>query len=110
MIAFLRDRETSGLVAFSVVTWNHARPEILEQEGTGVVPTFRGQGLSKIVKAAMIDTLLRREPPPKFVRTRNASSNAAILAVNAALGFRSAVSETRWKVTVEAVAAYLGTC
>lgn len=56
-------------------------------EDTATVPACRGRGLARATKAENLRRLRDLRPDVERVVTRNATSNAAILAVNAALGF-----------------------
>ena len=77
------------------------------QEDTGVSPEFRGRGLGRWLKAAMLDRIVRERPGVKFVRTGNADSNAAMLGINRALGFTPYVSRCVWQLETEKALAYL---
>ena len=70
-----REVGTEKLAGFTETVWNASSPQIVHQGGTGVYPEFRGRGLGKRLKAAMLDRLLRERPDAKVVRTGNADSN-----------------------------------
>jgi len=55
----------------------------------------------------MLERVLRDRPEAKFVRTGNADSNAAMLGINQALGFKPYLSHCVWQLETEKVAAYL---
>ena len=55
----------------------------------------------------MLDRLRRERPQVCVVRTGNADSNAAMLAINHALGFRQAEGGTVYQLEVEVHAARL---
>lgn len=63
-------------------------PGIVRQEFTGVHPRARGRGIGKWLKAAMLQHVQRAYPDTRWISTENAGSNAAMLAINQALGFR----------------------
>lgn len=63
-------------------------PGIVRQEFTGVHPRARGRGLGKWLKAAMLEHVRQAYPDTLWVSTENAGSNAPMLAINHALGFR----------------------
>lgn len=108
MLAMLvRDKSNGELVALTTMSWRQHTPYLAEQGITGVLPTYRGRGIARYIKVAMLQHLLEHYPDVKFVRTDNADSNAAMLAVNTALGFRPYRSEILWQVPVERVLAYL---
>ena len=58
------------------------------QWGTGVVPEHRGHRLGLLLKATMVERLWALEPALEVVTTWNADSNAHMVAVNDALGYR----------------------
>ena len=106
---YVRERATGILAGYSEVMWQAARPTIVEQGITAVWPQYRGRGLGRWLKAAMIAKILRELPQARFVRTDNADSNAPMLKINQELGFRPYQSEIIWQVPVDQVRAYLAT-
>jgi mycothiol synthase len=101
-------RHTSGeLAGFTETFWDPENPENLTQGNTGVLPHYRGHSLGKWLKSAMIQKVLAERPVAKRVRTGNADSNTAMLAINHALGFKSYIAETVWQIEVEKIKAYL---
>ncbi len=101
-------REPDGRI--SGLTEMQYQPEqetIINQGMTGVKEEYRGRGLGKWLKAAMLLKLREEFPQVKVVSTRNASSNAAMLSINDRLGSRSHKEGTVGQITVEALEAYL---
>lgn len=74
---------------------------------TGVQAAHRGQALGKWMKAAMTLWLLDEHPEIVDVRTSNAVSNGAMLAINTAMGYRAYVRSTTWQLEVVAAARLL---
>lgn len=107
MAMIAKERGSGAFVALTTMDWRKHTPYIAAQGITGVLPEYRGRGLARYIKVAMLEHLLDHYPQVRFVRTDNADSNAAMLAVNTALGFRPYRSETHWQVPVERVLAYL---
>ncbi len=103
----VREAASGKFVGYTEVSWNSSRPLFVQQGGTGVFPDFRGHGLGKRLKAAMLDRVLRDRPDARFVRTGNADSNGPMLRINHALGFRPYLSRTEWQVETGKVLAYL---
>lgn len=64
------------------------RPRMIEQDLTGVRSDYRGRGIAKALKAASV--LWAASAGYTSIRTENAQSNAAMLAVNDWLGFERA--------------------
>jgi GNAT superfamily N-acetyltransferase len=103
----IRDNATGELAGFTVTAWNPYRPDTLMQWGTGVQPKYRGLGLGRWLKAAMLDKVLRERPQVQRVRTGNADANAPMLKINYELGFKPYKSSTVWQVEVAQVETYL---
>ena len=104
---YVVERATGRFAGYSETVWNPNRPELLRQDMTGVFPQYRGKGLGRWLKAAMLDKVLRERPQVKFVRTGNADSNAAMLKINTELGFEPYIAEALWQVELRKVLEYL---
>ena len=105
---YVSEAASGRFAGFTEVVWNPNRPQVVSQGGTGVFPEFRGKGLGRWLKAAMLDRVLRERPEARFVRTGNADSNAAMLGINEALGFQPYISRCVWQLETEKARAYLG--
>lgn len=93
----IEDTRSGELVALSDVTWHPDRAALVDQGMTAVRPAVRGQGLGKWVKAALTERVLRECPGAEYVLTGNAEENAAMLAINVALGFRPWARTVEWQ-------------
>lgn len=81
--------EPSGeLVGYTDLWYSFHRRAHAEQGDTGVDPAHRGRGLGRWLKAANLLRLLDAHPEVERVSTWNAEGNAAMLAINVAMGFR----------------------
>jgi mycothiol synthase len=101
-------RHKSGeLAGFTQMFYDPENPENLDQGNTGVVPKYRGQGLGKWLKAAMLQKVFAERPTAKHIRTGNADSNEHMLAINHALGFKPYIAHTVWQIEVAKIKAYL---
>jgi GNAT superfamily N-acetyltransferase len=96
---FVRDPH-GGVVGGTELTFEPWEPTVALQQNTGVDPAHRGKGLAKWVKAAMLERLHADRPDVVRVRTGNAFSNAPMLAINDALGFRVTATRTEWQANV----------
>jgi len=106
-VAWARERATGAYAGLTETLWNRHRPHRVDQRLTGVLGDFRQRGVARLLKAAMVERILVERPGVRYVRTDNAETNAAMLSINRALGFRSAYAEVMWQVPVERVEAYL---
>ncbi len=104
---YLTEEATGRYAGFTEVMWNPNRPMILEQGFTGVDPAFRGRGLGRWLKAAMIEKVLAERPEVVFVRTGNANQNAPMLKINTEMGFKPYQAQTLWQIETQKVVDYL---
>jgi GNAT superfamily N-acetyltransferase len=104
----LLTREPDGEISsITDVNWAPYRPTIIHQQFTGVLPSARGRGLGKWIKAAMLLHLREVHPEAEWISTDNAGSNAPMLGINKKLGFRQYRAATEYQVTRDAIAAKL---
>jgi mycothiol synthase len=82
------------------VTFEPSDPGTVFQQNTGIDPSHRGLGLAKWVKAAMLERIRHQRPEAMRVQTENALSNAPMLAINDALGFKVVSTRTEWQADV----------
>ena len=82
-------REPDGVISGITDTmWAPYHRTIVYQQFTGVRPDARGRGLGKWIKAAMLLHLRELYPELEWIATDNAGSNAPMLKINRAMGFR----------------------
>ena len=108
-VFYVTDRESDRILGLTEVLWNPDRPTILLQGFTAVLPEYRGKGLGRWLKAAMLNKVLCERPQVEVIRTGNANSNAPMLKINGDLGFKPYISWCVWQLEREAVEAYLAT-
>ncbi len=104
---YVVEKATGKFAGYTETVWNANRPEILRQDMTGVFPQYRGKGLGRWLKAAMLDRQLKLHPEIKFVRTTNADTNAAMLRINNELGFKPYMTSILWQMEIAKVQEYL---
>jgi GNAT superfamily N-acetyltransferase len=104
---YLVEKASGKFAGYTETVWNANRPEILRQDMTGVFPQYRGKGLGRWLKAAMLDRQLKLHPEIKFVRTTNADTNAAMLRINNELGFKPYMTSILWQMEITKVQEYL---
>lgn len=100
-LAFVRERSTGRYAGFTETGWQPNRPHILGQWGTGVNPVYRGKGLGKWLKAAMLEKAMQERPTLTQVRTGNADSNGPMLKINHDMGFKPFIANTDWQLEVD---------
>lgn len=81
---------TGTLAGLTILVWDHDRPELTEQESTVVLPGHRGHRLGMLLKAVNLREHTRLRPAARRISTWNNETNAPMLAINVALGFRPA--------------------
>ncbi|MBB6098991.1 GNAT superfamily N-acetyltransferase [Deinobacterium chartae] len=106
-VAYALERASGRFVGFTELDWHPARPGTLSQGATGVFPEFRGRGLGRWLKAAMLRRVMLELPEARRIETGNAQSNAPMLAINVALGFRPHRTLINWQLEVEQARRYL---
>jgi GNAT superfamily N-acetyltransferase len=99
-------RELDGVISgVTDMTWEPWRPAIIDQQFTGVLPSARGRGLGKWIKAAMLDHVHELYPEGRWVSTGNANSNGPMLAINKRLGFKAFIVGAEYQIGRDRVAA-----
>jgi mycothiol synthase len=97
---FLRD-PAGACVGGTEITFEPGDASTVLQQNTGVDPAHRGLGLAKWAKAAMLERIRDQRPETRRVRTDNAFSNAPMLAINDALGFKITSTRTEWQAEAD---------
>jgi GNAT superfamily N-acetyltransferase len=98
-------REPEGVISgITDTTWAPYRPALIHQQFTGVRPEARGRGLGKWIKSAMLLHLRELYPDAEWVATDNAGSNAPMLKINRALGFKPYRQGTEYQITRDELA------
>lgn len=102
-----RHRASGALAGYTELFWNPREPHFLSQGNTGVAPEHRGRGLGRWLKAAHLLAVLELHPEARRVRTNNAASNGAMLAINDAMGFRPVKEVTAYQLELAGLERYL---
>lgn len=102
----LLTREPDGVISgITDMSWAPHREKILEQLFTGVLPSARGRGIGKWIKAAMLEQLHEIYPEAEWVSTGNADSNGPMLAINHKLGFKRYRGGSEYQLSRDELAA-----
>jgi GNAT superfamily N-acetyltransferase len=91
---------TGDTAGYTELVYDPRIPHLIWQSGTAVIPSHRGQGIGKWIKAAMLERATRDWPKATLVRTGNADVNAPMLAINTRLGFKPTWAESIWEVGI----------
>jgi mycothiol synthase len=105
---YVRERNTGRLAGYTETRFHPDHPTFVYQRATGVLPEFRGQGLGAWLKSAMLERIVKERPTADRVRTGNADSNAPMLRINQALGFKPFLSRAEWQLEIAATLRRLG--
>lgn len=91
--------EASGrMVAYTDIGVYPSQPALAEQWDTIVAPAHRGRRLGLLVKLANLRLLRATVPGVERVTTWNAASNAYMVPINEALGFRAVERGNEWQL------------
>jgi GNAT superfamily N-acetyltransferase len=97
-LVLLRD-PAGTVVGMSEAFWNSPTPKLAFQQFTAVARSWRGRGLGRAIKAALLRQIRSTHPCVEKVRTANGESNAAMLAVNRSIGYTVLQREVDYQVT-----------
>jgi GNAT superfamily N-acetyltransferase len=76
-----------AVVGMSEAAWDNQSPKIAYQAFTAVAKPWRGRGLARAAKAAILRQIRAAHPGAEEISTNNAESNTPILSINKRLGF-----------------------
>lgn len=102
-----RHDASGGLAGFTRLRLAADRPGLASQGDTGVDPAHRGRRLGRWLKAAMVLRLRAERPDVTCIETGNAASNAPMLAINDAMGFRTVTRIGLWQADTATLTARL---
>ncbi|MDM7992315.1 MAG: GNAT family N-acetyltransferase [Candidatus Fermentibacter sp.] len=100
-------RRDGSILGCTEITWNPARPAVVNQMFTGVRPASRGHGLARRLKAEMFTRIRREHPGVVCIRSANDDDNPAINRINTELGYHPWIARTNWHADVAIVRKYL---
>ncbi len=90
-------------------SWSPRFPDRMHQRLTAVARAWRGKGLAKGVKAAMLQLVRERHPQVVLAVTHNAEVNAPMLAINRRLGFAPHRHDGQYQIGIESLRAFVST-
>jgi len=106
-MAIVIEESTGASAAYTELFFDPRVPSILHQGGTATIPKHRGKGLGKWVKARMAQRVLDELPEARHIRTDNAGTNAAMLAINVGMGFKPVWESVIWQIPLEDARRYV---
>lgn len=86
------------VAAMCDASWDRRFPDRVYQGLTAVARPWRGRGLAKGVKAAMLALVRARHPQTRLMVTHNANVNAPMLSINRRLGFAVHQENTMYQI------------
>jgi mycothiol synthase len=95
------ERSTGLVVGETDVRLDPSQPQTITQGTTVVRHQHRGHAIGKWLKGTMMLRILDERPDVVDIRTSNADSNAPMLGINTALGYKPYLANTTWQVPVE---------
>ncbi len=104
---YAEDGESGEYAGFTAISLDPHEEEILHQGDTGVAPKFRGRGLGRWLKAAMMEKVLNELPNARLIRTGNEAGNEPMIRINHDMGFEPRKTFHRWTFDLDRVEAYL---
>ncbi|MHA1127227.1 MAG: GNAT family N-acetyltransferase [Candidatus Heimdallarchaeota archaeon] len=96
-ITMLTQEADGAISGITEMEYFSDEPYLIEQELTGVGIKFRGRGLGKWLKAAMLLYIKENLTEVHTVNTGNADSNAPMLSINHKMGFKRYLVEKCYK-------------
>lgn len=99
-------RPGDALLGDGEAAWDKRTPDIVYQQLTAVARPWRGRGLARALKAAMLQQVHAHQPEATVISTSNAEDNAPILSINARVGFTVHRRSVDYQVTRAALDAW----
>jgi GNAT superfamily N-acetyltransferase len=101
-------KPTGDFVGYTQINTKDLEPDLAWQWDTGVHPDHRNKGLGRWLKAQMLETIVTDYPRVARIDTFNAGSNAPMLAINVAMGFKPVHLSQGWQGDLEKARVGLG--
>jgi len=97
-----RHDDTGCLTAVTQVTVDRANPEWAQQHITAVLAAHRGHRLGLLIKAEMLESLIKSAPGVRRIVARNAAVNEHMVAINEQLGYQISSIRRDWELDLAA--------
>ncbi len=102
-----RHKESGEPVGYTEMFFHPEDPTLGSQGATAVGAKHRGHALGRLLKATMLERVMRERPDIDHLRTFNADSNDPMLAINHAMGFTPHLAAARWMIDRAAAESWL---
>jgi len=100
-------KESNGKISgLTEMRYNPERTTMISQILTGVQQEYRGRGIGKWLKAAMLLYVREKYPEVNIITTGNATTNAPMLSINNRLGFKVHKEAVSAQITIDQLAKY----
>lgn len=100
-------KESNGKISgLTEMRFNPERKTMISQILTGVQLDYRGRGIGKWLKAAMLLYVREKYPEVNIVTTGNATTNAPMLSINNRLGFKVHKESINAQMTIDQLTKY----
>ncbi|NPE07200.1 MAG: GNAT family N-acetyltransferase [Asgard group archaeon] len=100
-------KEPNGKISgLTEMRYNPERKTMISQILTGVQQDYRGRGIGKWLKAAMLLYVREKYPEINIVTTGNATTNKPMLSINDRLGFKVHKETVNAQITVDQLTNY----
>ena len=105
VMALAPDGSVAGMTE---ALWDARIPRAAGQQLTAVAPGWRGRGIAKALKAAMLRQVHASHPQAEYMDTGNGEENAAMRGINERAGFRPHRRFVEYQVTRDALDGWSG--
>lgn len=99
-------RKSQKLVGYTDVIIEPRTPTVVYQKMTGIMPEYRGKGLSKLLKARMVVYLLKALPNLTRIRTEIHPDNVRSQGLNRKMGFQKVGVYKEYVISPQAILNY----
>lgn len=81
------DESTGAIAGLTEIQLRPSQPALAYQQDTAVLPKYRGRGLGRFVKAAMMRWLMEERPTVERILTNTDATNVHMIRINHEIGY-----------------------
>ena len=104
---YIENGVSGEFAGFTAISLDPHEQEIIHQGDTGVPIKFRGRGLGRWLKAAMMEKVVNDLPTTRLIRTGNEATNEPMIRINRDMGFEPVKTFNHWKFDLDSIEVYL---